>query len=189
MSRIEQNIVILAACIPTLRPFFTRFFTPRYGSGKTGNTKNSQGHALTSIGATCADDSAKTVDNLQSSVLGKGQSISELALSKRGEEDSVCDSDDSIRERATPSALGDFSRDADDDDRSQNSRQGILKTVDVSMRWHTDGSSEHESGGSSYQRGGRARPMASRHGSMSETHRRQIVPESSCEGCDDGPGR
>jgi len=91
---VEQNIVIMAACIPTMRPFFHRAW-------RRGTSSNKSGSA--------------TADPFASGSMGRSRTGHRRVASK------------------TDVALDEI--DAHDDTASQESQQGIVRTVQVSVDW------------------------------------------------------
>jgi hypothetical protein len=94
-ASVEQNIVIMAACIPTMRPFFNRAWKRGLTSDKSRSASRDQ-FASVSIGR------------------------SRIAHRRVGS--------------STDVALDDIYN--KDDAASQESQQGIVRTVEVSMDWN-----------------------------------------------------
>jgi hypothetical protein len=100
--RVEQNVVIVAACIPTLRPFFHRAFKGERGTREIHSGQGSMVAATSFFRKRASQQPA---------------SVSEMPLSNVGDE----------YEGSSGSHKGDVD--------PSGPREGILRTVEVSMKW------------------------------------------------------
>lgn len=114
---VEQNVVIVAACIPTLRPFFNRRFKARRSRQSSIKMPN---HNNSGQNPESRPDSVATSRSVFRSRTDKRESVdSELPLHD------VAGSLETNEPNDAESRNGDFNK-------------GILCTVDVSMEWNNN---------------------------------------------------